>query len=170
MKAIRSAVAFGLLLALLVAGSIRASAQTAAEIEIVHTPPAEALPGLQINLTAVLVNASAASVSWNNGSMASDSLVPMTNTSQPSGGGWIYDAWLPAQTDGVQVSYSINASNGAGNRVMSYFLVVSAPTPQGLTAADQYDWALTVAAMMSMAISTLAVLYWYTGRRLRREG
>lgn len=169
MKTLRIAVTLTLLLTLLVSGLHPAAAQTAGEIEILHTPPAVALPGLQINLTAVLRNATAASVSWNNGSMAQDSLVPMTNTSQASGIGWVYDAWLPAQADGVQVSYAINASNGASYRVMSYFLVVSAPTPQGLTAADQFDWILTVAAMGSMAISTMAVLYWYSGRRLRRE-
>lgn len=158
-----------LVLVAVVLGSSGVSAQSASVIEILHTPPAVALPGLQINLTAVLSNATAASVGWNNGSMAVDSVVPMTNTSEPSGTGWIYDAWLPAQADGVQVSYAINASNGAENLVMSYFLVVSAPTPQGLTALDQYTWVLTVAAMASMAISTMAVLYWYTGRRLRRE-
>jgi len=146
-----------------------ATAQTASEIEIDHTPPAIVLPGLQVNLTAVLTNATEASVTWNNGSMSSDSQVPMTNTSERSGSGWVYGAWLPAESDGVQVSYSINASNSATNKIMSYFLVVSAPSSPGLTGADQDRWMLTMAATMSMGISTLAVLYWYMGRRLRKE-
>lgn len=146
-----------------------AAGQATSEIGIAHTPPTVVLPGLQINLTAVLTNATGASVTWNNGSMAADSLAPMTNTSERSGTGWVYDAWLPAQADGIQVSYSINASNGAASRTASYFLVVSAPTSQGLTATDQVDWILTIAAVASMSISTIAVLYWYMGRRLRRE-
>ncbi|MFA5896906.1 MAG: hypothetical protein WC985_08405, partial [Thermoplasmata archaeon] len=58
-----------------------AAAQSPLGISIVHTPPAIVLPGLQINLTAVLSNATAASVTWNNGSMVPDARVPMTNLS-----------------------------------------------------------------------------------------
>ncbi len=154
----------------LVGGPGPATAQSGSDITIAHTPPTVVLPGLQINLTAVLSNATSGSVKWNNGSMSADALAPMTNTSVQEANGWVYDAWLPAQADGIQVSYAINASNGAAFQIASYFLVVSAPTAQGLTAADQYQWALTVAAIVSMTISTLAVAYWYIGRRLRREG
>lgn len=156
--------------AALVPGSSPAGALSTSDIGISHTAPSVVLPGLQINLTAVLTNATAASVSWNNGSMAVDGLVPMTNRSVRAGTGWVYDAWLPAQADGVQVSYAINASNGAVDNAMSYFLVVSAPTPQGLTEADQIQWILTIAASLTMGISTIAVVYWYMGRRLRKEG
>ncbi|MEK6988415.1 MAG: hypothetical protein AABX97_10085 [Candidatus Thermoplasmatota archaeon] len=145
-----------------------AAAQSSLEISIVHTPPAIVLPGLQINLTAVLGNATAASVAWNNGSMASDARVPMTNLSRTQDGGWVYEAWLPAQPDGTQVTYAINASNHAGSRSESYFLTVSAPSASGITEVQQEAWMLTMAASISMAASTVAVLYWYTGRRLRR--
>lgn len=145
------------------------AAAASGTIQIVHTPPSVVLPGLQINLTAVLKNATAASVTWNNGSMATDAVAPMTNTSVSEGGGWVYDAWLPAQPDGVQVSYELDASNGAANVVATFFLTVSAPSPSGLTLADQEQWMLTMAASLAMAISVVAVLYIYTGRRLRRE-
>lgn len=157
-------------LMIMLLGAGLASAQTPAEILIDHTPPAIVLPGLQINLTAVLTNATAASVSWNNGSMSNDSWVPMSNTSVAQGAGWVYAAWLPAQADGVQVSYTINASSAETTLKESYFLVVASPSLSGLTAADQYSWMLTMAASLSMAISTMAVLYWYASRRLRRNG
>lgn len=155
---------------MLMAGSHAAAAPSPSEITIDHAPPSVVLPGLQINLTAVLTNATLAVVTWNNGTLSKDAEVPMTNTSERRGSGWVYEAWLPAQADGVQVSYAINASNGMADKIASYFLVVSAPSPQGLTAADQFQWILTVAASLSMAISTMAVLYWYFGRRLRKEG
>lgn len=170
MKRIVMCLLIGLATVALTPASYPAAALSSTDIGISHTAPAVVLPGLQINLTAILTNATSASVSWNNGSMAVDGVVPMTNTSVRDGAGWVYDAWLPAQADGVQLSYAINASNGAASNTMSYFLVVSAPTPQGLTEADQVQWILTIAASLTMGISTIAAMYWYMGRRLRKEG
>ncbi len=148
-------------------GSVGAVASyTFTNVQANHTIAAS-FSAVPVNFT---INATAGSVRWNNGSMANDSVAPLTNTSVRSGDGWLYAGWLPAQQDGVQVSYTINATNGAETHLESYFLTVSSPAPSGLTTADQEQWILTLAASLSMAISTLAVLYWYTGRRLRREG
>lgn len=152
---------------LLVAPPVRADGVPS--ISIVHAPPTDAAPGGQIYLTATITNATSASIAWRNDTMTADSVVPMTNLSMANGTGWVYAAYLPAQPVPTQITYSINASNAGGSRIESYFFSVSAPTASGITAAEQDGWILTMAASLSMAVSTVAALYWYTGRRLRRE-
>ncbi len=132
-------------------------------------PPSVVTPGVQIYITATLTNATAATITWRNGTMGSDQLVPMTNLSQPDGGGWTYAAYLPAQASPTQVRGAINASGPAGYRTESYFLTVAYPTSAGITPEQQSAWVLSLAATLAISISTVAVLYWYTGRRLRQE-
>lgn len=146
-----------------------ATAQSAGSVGIVHTPPASPLPRLQIDLTAILKNATSAVVLWNNGSMSKAATVPMTNLSRRQDGGWVYEAWLPAQPDGTEVSYTITATGPAGTKSLNFTLSVSLPSPQGLTQADQDTWILTMAASLSMAASTVAAVYYYISLRLRRE-
>lgn len=146
-----------------------ATALGSGPVGIVHTPPTSAVPGQQINLLAVLKNATSAIVLWNNGSLPKAVTIPMTNLSQPQNGGWVYEAWLPAQPDGTQVTYSITATGPAGTKTQSYTLSVASPSSQGLTQADQDRWTLTIAASLSMAASTVAAIYYYTFLRLRRE-
>ncbi len=142
----------------------------ATDIGLVHTPPADVTPGLQIYLTAVLENATTATVVWRNSTMSEDAVAPMTNLSQPSGTGWIYAAYLPAQPVPTQIRYRINASSPSGFIEESYFFSVDYPSPGGITDEEQVAWMVTVAASLSMIASVIAVLYVYTGRRLRREG
>ncbi len=144
------------------------AAAAAGPVSIAHTPPT-ALPGQQIDLQAVLTNATSAVVLWNNGSMAQAASVPMTNLSQPKGGGWAYEAWLPAQADGTQVKYSITATGPGGTKTMSYVLTVSVPPPTGMTPANVNAWLVTMAAVFSMAASMVVAIYYYIGLRLRRE-
>ena len=145
------------------------SAQGNGRVGIVHTPPASPVPGQQIALLAVLENATSAVVLWNNGSLPKASALPMTNLSQAQAGGWAYEAWLPAQPDGAQVTYSITATGPAGTDTMNYTLSVAAPSPQGMTPANQDAWNLTMAAVLSMAASTVVAVYYFTSLRLRRE-
>jgi hypothetical protein len=161
-----------LILGLLLLGSVAplAAAAGAGPVGIAHTPPTSTLPGQQIDLRATLTNATSASVLWNNGSLAKAATLPMTNTSQPQAGGWVYEAWLPAQADGTQVTYSIAATGPAGTKTQSYSLTVAAPSSNGITPADQNAWTLTMAATFSMAASTVVAIYYYVGLRLRREG
>ena len=143
-------------------------------VRIVHEPPQGVTPGMQVYLTAVLTNATAAEVTWRNSTMTSGLGVPMTNLSQavPQGGetGWVFAAYLPAQSSPTQVRYAINASGPLGFRAESYFYTVAEPPDAGITAEQQGTWILSLAASLSMAASVVAVLYLYVGRRLRREG
>ena len=170
MRRIPALLAMVAMFALLTSTPLHAAAQGTPEISITHTPPPAVTPDHQIYLAAVLTNASSARVSWRNSTMAADGVVPMTNLSRPDGAGWVFAAYLPAQASPTQITYAINASHAGGSRVESYFLSVDVASPPGLTASDQETWILTMAASISMAASTIAVLYWYTGRRLRREG
>lgn len=138
-------------------------------IGIQHTPPTSAVPGSQIYLTAVLTNATTATVVWRNDTMTSDDVMPMTNLSEANGSGWVFAAYLPAQPAPTQIAYAINASNPGGFHLESYFFSVDTAPTGGLTPADQQSWMWTMAASLAMAGSAVAVLYWYTGRRLRRE-
>ncbi len=138
-------------------------------VGIAHTPPTAAVPGQQIDLRATLTNATSAVVTWNNGSLAKAATIPMTNTSQAQGAGWVYEAWLPAQPDGTQVTYSIAATGPAGTKTQAFSLTVAAPSTQGMTQADRDAWTLTIAATVSMAASTVLAIYHYVGVRLRRE-
>lgn len=156
-------------LALLVSSVPGASAGATSTIQIVHVAPTGIVPGLQIYLTAELTNATSASIAWRNDTMSADGIVPMTNLTQANGTGWVYAAYLPAQPTPTQITYAINASNADGFHVESYFLSVETPASGGLTAADQQAWMLTLAASLTMIVSALAALYWYTGRRLKRE-
>ncbi|HLE55175.1 MAG TPA: hypothetical protein VI999_08060 [Thermoplasmata archaeon] len=156
-------------LALIAALAPLAGAQAPGEVGIVHTPPASPVPGIQIELTALLRNATSAEVRWNDGSMAGDAIVPMTNLSRSQDGGWLYEAWLPAEPDGTQVTYAINATGPSGMASQSYFVTVGVPTPTGLTDADQQAWIITLAASLTMAASAIVALSWYIGLRLRRE-
>ena len=163
-------------LAVLLAASLFAisagevSAQSTDSISISHTPPSGVAPGEQILLTAVLRNATGGSVVWRNATMTVDAVVPITNLSEERDGGWAFAAWLPAQFGPTQVRYSINASNPGGFRTESYFLTVDYPGPTGLIQEQQDAWILTLVASLAMTVSLIAMLYWYTGRRLRREG
>ena len=161
------------LLVLWVAATLAVAASPAAaqpEITIVHTPPTDAVLGQQVYIAAILTGATAATVEWRNSSMAADAVAPMTNLSQPDAGGWVYAAYLPAQATPTQIVYAVNASDAGGSARESYFFSVSAPTDAGLTPADQDVWVLTMIASLSAVSSTIAVLYWYTGRRIGREG
>ncbi|HLE46638.1 MAG TPA: hypothetical protein VI915_06630 [Thermoplasmata archaeon] len=143
-------------------------------VKIVHEAPQGVTPGMQAYLTAVLTNATAAEITWHNGTMTTDLRAPMTNLSEPvdqSGQtGWRFAAYLPAQPAPTQVRYAINASGPQGFRAESYFYTVAEPAAAGITPEQQETWILSLAASMSMAVSVVAVLYMYTGRRLRREG
>ncbi len=161
-------IAFALALVALAVAPSPSAAQTGGTIQIRHAPPDGVTPGHQIFLLAFLTSASAGTVSWRNATMTADAVVPMTNLSLANGTGWGFGAYLPAQDSPTQISYTINASNNEGFHTESYFLSVDVAAQGGLTTADQEAWALTVAASLSMAASTIAVLYWYTGRRLRR--
>ncbi|HYM40912.1 MAG TPA: hypothetical protein VEY12_12360 [Thermoplasmata archaeon] len=159
-------------LAILVAAALVPSLSAAASsgsVHIIHTPPSSAAPGRQIEIDAVLVNATSAIVLWNNGSLAKPATVPMTNLSRAQGGGWDYEAWLPAQPDGAQVTYSITATGPAGSSAQTYTLAVAAPSSQGFTPADQSAWVWTLAASVSMAASAVVAIFYYTSLRLRRE-
>src|SRR5512136_670268 len=87
-------------LVVLLATVVPFAAEAQGPVHIAHTPPSFAAPGQQIDLLAVLTNASSAVVVWNNGSLAKAATVPMTNLSRAQGDGWVYEAWLPAQPDG----------------------------------------------------------------------
>lgn len=169
MKRILVLVAIVAAAALLAVAAPRAGAEGIPPIGIVHTPPSGTLPGHQIYLSAVITNATAAIVSWRNDTMTSDGLVPMTNLTRANGSGWVFAAYLPAQPGPTQITYAINASNAGGFHIESYFLSVDVPSTPGLTAADQESWVWTIAASLAMIVSIVAVLYWYTGRRLARE-
>lgn len=149
--------------------SMPAAGEGIPPIAIEHTPPSGATPGHQIYLTAVLTNATAAAVAWRNDTMTADATMPMTNLSEPNGSGWVFAAYLPAQPVPTQIVYSINASNAGGFRQESFFFSVDLVASGGLTSADQESWVWTMAASLAMVISTVAVLYWYVGRRLARE-
>ena len=162
-------VAFAISIAL-ASGSSLASAEAQSTIQIDHTPPTGATPGYQVFMEAVFTNATSGTITWRNSMMTADAVVPMTNLSLQRGTGWTFAAYLPAQDSSTQISYVINASNANGFHTESYILSVDVPTTAGLTPADQPAWVYTVVAALSMASSTIAVLYWYTGRRLRQEG
>lgn len=138
-------------------------------IGIVPHPPSVVAPGVQIYITATLTNATAASITWKNGTMTGEEKAPMTNLSLRDGAGWTYAAYLPAQSAPTQVRGSVNATGPAGYRTESYFLTVAYPSSTGITAEQQGDWILSLVASLAMAVSAVAVLYWYTGRRLRKE-
>jgi hypothetical protein len=142
---------------------------TTEAIGISHTPPNGIRPGNQIYLTAVLTNATAATIKWRNSTMTADETVPMTNLSTASGTGWAYAAYLPAQPTSTQVRYSINASNSQTSRSISYFLTVAEPVQSGVTAEQQVTWILTLVAIVTMVSCVVAVAYAFIGRRLRRE-
>ena len=143
---------------------------TTQAIGISHSPPNGVRPGNQIYLTAVLTNATTATIKWRNSTMTVDETVPMTNLSTSSGNGWVYAAYLPAQLTPTQVRYSINASNGQISRSISYFLTVAEPVQSGVTSEQQVTWILTLMAIVTMVLSVVAVLCAYVSRRLRREG
>lgn len=155
--------------AVLITFAVPAAGQGVPPITVVHTAPVGATPGHQIYLSAILTNATSATIVWRNDTMTADAIVPMTNTSEANGTGWLFAAYLPAQPSPTQITYSIRASNAGGSQVESYFFSVDFPSTPGLTAADQEAWVWTMAATMAMIVSALAVLYWYVGRRLRRE-
>lgn len=160
------------LLAVVLLGALAplpASAAAVGAITIAHTPPDAATPGQQIDLVAVLTNATSARVQWNNGTLAAAATVPMTNLSQPQGGGWVYEAWLPAQPDGASVQYAITAAGPSGTATQSYGLTVGAPAATTLTPALEQAWVLTLAAALAAAVSTIVAIYYYVGLRLRRE-
>lgn len=159
-----------LLLSLVVAfASYAVPVQAASPLAVVHSPPEAVVPGTQIYLTAVLENASSASLAWRNASMAADAVVPMTNLSRASGAGWLYAAYLPAQPAPTQVSYTITARGPAGTTSESFTFAVDWPGASGLTDADQAAWVLTLASSLAVVVCVVTLLYWYTGRRLRRE-
>lgn len=158
-----------LALAALLASGTPVSAQAPRTIQIAHAPPTGASPGHQIYVEAVFVNATSGTIAWRNATMTTDEVVPMTNLSTANGSGWTFAAYLPAQSSPTQISYTLNASNAEGFRTESYFLSVDVPATGGLTPADQEAWVYTMAASITMVVTTIAVLYWYTGRRLRRE-
>ena len=158
-----------ILLVVLSALGMPVVAAAAGPVRIVYTPPTSAAPNQQIDVVAVLVNATSAVVLWNNGSLKQAASLPMTNVSRRQGGGWAYEAWLPAQPDGATVTYSITATGPAGSSSQSYTLAVAAPSSQGFTAADQPAWLLTMVAVVSMAASALVAIFYYTSLRLRRE-
>ncbi len=139
-------------------------------VKIAHDPPQGVTPGSQVYISAVLTNATVAEITWRNGTMTADKRVPMTNLSQPDGNGWVYAAYLPAQSSPTQMRYAINASGPQGFRIESYFFTIAEPTKGGVTPEEQEAWILTLAASLAMAVSVVAVQYMYTGRRLRREG
>lgn len=157
------------LVTLLLSFAPGAAAQAPGDIQIVHVAPSGIVTGLQIYLTAEMTNATSATIAWRNDTMSADSIVPMTNLTERNGTAWVYAGYLPAQATPTQITYAINASNADGFHIESYFLSVEAPASGGLTSADQQAWMLTMAASLSMIVSTVAVLYWYTGRRLNRE-
>ncbi len=138
------------------------------DITIVHSPPSVVAPGTQIYITAILSNATSAVIAWQNTSMDSEVFSPMTNLSLAQSGGWLYAAYLPAQPSPTQVRYAINATGPSGSHLESYFLSVDVPTPEGISEEQQQAWILTMVASLSMATSLIAMMYWYTGRRLRR--
>lgn len=119
-------------------------------------------------LAAILLNATSASVAWRNGTMIADAAAPMTNLSHPEGGGWAYAAYLPAQPSPTLLTYTITARGPSGSASLAYTLDVGASGPSVLTEADQVAWGLTLASFLAMAASVVTLLYWYTGRRLRR--
>lgn len=165
----RCVLAFFAVAALLAGLPSPAAGQGVPPIGIEHTPPAGVTPGYQIYLTAILTNATSAVVVWRNDTMTADAVMPMTNLSEADGAGWVFAAYLPPQATPTQILYAINASNPGGFHVEGYFFSVDVPSTGGLTPSDQESWIWTMAASLAMVVSTVAVLYWYTGRRLRRE-
>ncbi len=155
-------------LVLLVASVPLASAASGA-VTISHTPPSSATPGQQIDVVAVLTNATSATVHWNNGTLPAAATVPMTNLSQAQAGGWAYEAWLPAQPDGAMVTYSITATGPGGTATQNYSLAVGAGAPTTMTPDLERSWDLTLAAALSVAVSTIAAIYLFVGLRLKRE-
>lgn len=165
----RAAGAMVIGLAVLLAALAPVVAAAPGGVEIAHTPPDGAPPGQQIDLVAVLRNATSASVAWNNGSLPKPALLPMTNLSRAQGRGWAYEAWLPAQPDGTQVSYSITATGPAGSTTVNYTLLVGTPALTSMTPAAEQAWLLTMAAALSIAVSLVVAIAYYIGLRLRRE-
>lgn len=145
-------------------------AQGDGSIAIIHTPPTDAIPGRQISIHAVFVNATSAGILWRNSTMTLDEAAPLTNQSVAEGAGWRFAAFLPAQGAPTQIRYSINATGPSGFLVESYFFSVSEPAAGGITPSGQTGWILTIASSVAMVSSIVAVMYWYVGRRLRREG
>jgi hypothetical protein len=157
-----------ILLAVALAPSF-ASAASSSPVHIIHTPPSSAAPNRQIEIDAVLENATSAVILWNNGSLPKPAAVPMTNLSKSQGNGWAYEGWLPAQPDGAVISYSITATGPAGSSVQSYTLSVASPSSSSFTPADQDPWVLTMAASVSMAVCAVVLIFFYSSLRLRRE-
>jgi len=162
--------AFVLVAVLVGFAGLPAGIGAAGPVSILHAPPTEAVPGTQVYLTALLLNATSATLSWRNATMAADALVPMTNLSRAAGAGWVFAAYIPAQPSPTPVSYTITAQGPSGSASASFAFAVDLPTASGLTEADQAAWVLTLASALSTAVSTITLLYWYTGRRLRRAG
>ena len=156
-------------LVLLLVTLVPFAARAQGPVHIAHTPPSFAAPGQQIDLLAVLTNASSAVVVWNNGSLAKAATVPMTNLSRAQGDAWVYEAWLPAQPDGALVEYAITATGPAGPTTQSYTVPVLAPSTTNVTPETEQAWLLTLAAAMSITVSTIVAIYYYVGLRLRRE-
>jgi len=148
--------------------TVPAGSDAAPVVAIVHAPPGDAVPGVQVYLTAVLLNATSATVAWRNGTMVADATAPMTNLSRPEGAGWAYAAYLPAQPSPTLLTYTITAVGPSGSASRAYALDVGVSGSSGLTEADQIAWGLTFSSFLAMAASVVTLLYWYTGRRLRR--
>lgn len=165
----RLVLAFLAVTALLAGLADPAAGQGVPAIGIEHTPPVGVTPGYQIYLTATLTNATSAVVVWRNDTMTADAVMPMTNLSEANGAGWVFAAYLPPQPTPTQILYAINASNPGGSHVEGYFFTVDVASSGGLTPSDQEAWIWTIAASLAMVASTVGVLYWYTGQRLRRE-
>lgn len=157
-----------IVLSLLAATSSGPAAAQPGDVTLVHSPPEGVTPGHQVYLTAVLTNATAASIAWRNDSMTSNAIVPMTNLSKSEGGGWGFAAYLPAQPTPTLVTYTITATGPAGEAQEAFQFVVDVPAAEGLSQEQQMHWILTLVASLSMAASVVAAFYWYIGRRLRR--
>lgn len=138
--------------------------------EIDHQPPTGVRPGAQIVIDAAIVNATSANLTWKNTSMASPSLVPMTNTSvYSSGRGWIFTATIPAQPGPTRIDYSINATGSGGSFESTYTLNVTEPTTTaGFTQEEQLAWLLTLAAVMTIVAGIIAVSYMLFKQRLKK--
>jgi len=137
--------------------------------EIDHQPPTGVRPGAQIVISAVIVNATNANLTWKNTSMASPLTVSMTNTSTPSARGWVYTATIPAQSGPTRIDYAINATGSGGSFESTYTLSVTEPTTtQGFTQDEQIAWLLTLAAVMTIVAGIIAVSYMVFKQRLKK--
>jgi hypothetical protein len=137
--------------------------------EIDHQPPTEVRPGAQIAISAILVNATSADLTWKSTSMASPLTVSMTNTSTPSGRGWVYTATIPAQPGPTRIDYAINATGSGGSFESTYTVSVTEPTTtQGFTQDEQIAWLLTLAAVMTIVAGIIAVSYMVFKQRLKK--